>query len=537
MIKRENIKKDIIIILALFLIIITYVFFINGSLDINIIINIIYLLSSFVYLSSFIVLLQINSIYVSNLYRCLAVSFASIGIISMSYSVFFKNDLLVMQNSKVAEIFYIFSMYEAAMLIFSFLNINRNMSLKNILKILIPITFLMAFISINENVHIYQDLTMVSKVLYRSVVIILYYYLYKIIKKNKKNITETSYQYFNIYLILRIAIGIFSVLSGNLDYLLRFIISYILRFLGSYCIFKIIVIEVIISQHKTLYTKLISKSNDLEKYIQELERRNMEDDIKNQLLSNISHEFKTPVNVIYSAIQMQNLKRDSNDINEVIKYNDIIKQNCHRLTRLINNFIDSSKLRGGEYNTDFKCINIVEVVENTTMSILSFAEIANINVVFDTDDEELYVLADRDLIERVILNLLSNAIKYNKQYGDIFVNIKSTKNTIEIKIEDSGVGISKEKQEVIFNRFERADKSLSRHKEGSGLGLSIVKEIILKHNGKICIDSKEGIGTMVLITLRRIEYNKDLFEINNSNNEIGNGIKEKVEIEMSDIYF
>ena len=154
MIKRENIKKDIIIILALFLIIITYVFFINGSLDINIIINIIYLLSSFVYLSSFIVLLQINSIYVSNLYRCLAVSFASIGIISMSYSVFFKNDLLVMQNSKVAEIFYIFSMYEAAMLIFSFLNINRNMSLKNILKILIPITFLMAFISINENVHI-----------------------------------------------------------------------------------------------------------------------------------------------------------------------------------------------------------------------------------------------------------------------------------------------------------------------------------------------------------------------------------------------
>ena len=112
MIKRENIKKDIIIILALFLIIITYVFFINGSLDINIIINIIYLLSSFVYLSSFIVLLQINSIYVSNLYRCLAVSFASIGIISMSYSVFFKNDLLVMQNSKVAEIFYIFSWYK-----------------------------------------------------------------------------------------------------------------------------------------------------------------------------------------------------------------------------------------------------------------------------------------------------------------------------------------------------------------------------------------------------------------------------------------
>ena len=104
--------------------------------------------------------------------------------------------------------------------------------------------------------------------------------------------------------------------------------------------------------------------------------------------------LKTPVNVIYSAIQMQGLQRESNDMNEILKFNSIIKQNCYRLIRLINNFIDSSKLTQQDYNLNLKCLNIVNIVENTTMSILSFAEMKGINVIFRYRRRELFVYAE-----------------------------------------------------------------------------------------------------------------------------------------------
>lgn len=538
MVKRWNIINDIKLIIVLFIISSLYSILIYGSLSIDITANIIYLLTCCIYLSNFIVLIQINSTYIKNLYKYLSVCFASIGILAMSCLVYFHNVALGEINlTKASEMVYILSMYEVLLLIFSFLNIKRNINLKKIAVIFVPITFLIGFITINENIKIHIGATRLTNILCRAILIILYGFLYKLLNRNKNNLTEDSFKSFKLYVLFRVIMEVFIILSFNCNYIFRVIVGYLLRFVGNYCIFKIMITEVIKSPHKTIYNKLINKSTDLEIYIQELEKRNREEDIKNQLLSNISHEFKTPVNVIYSAIQMQNLKRDSNDIDEILKFNDIIKQNCHRLTRLINNFIDSSKLRGGEYEVNLKCINIVEVVENTTMSILSFAEIMNIKVVFDTDEEEVYVLGDRDLIERVILNLLSNAIKYNRPYGNIFVNIKSKEDIVEIKIEDSGIGIPKEKKEVIFNRFERVDESLSRHKEGSGLGLSIVKEIILKHEGTICIDSKYGVGTVAVIKLKRIECDEKNCNLDSFNNEIGNGIQEKVEIEMSDIYF
>ncbi|KHS55797.1 hypothetical protein QX51_17355, partial [Terrisporobacter othiniensis] len=117
---------------------------------------------------------------------------------------------------------------------------------------------------------------------------------------------------------------------------------------------------------------------------------------RNEMLSNISHEFKTPVNVIYSTAQLLDLEKTQNDYKKLHEYNILIKRNCDRLIRMINNFIDSTKFEANIINMDLKIINIVSLVEDLTMSIINFAQNKNIEVIFDTEEEEIYILADID---------------------------------------------------------------------------------------------------------------------------------------------
>lgn len=255
-----------------------------------------------------------------------------------------------------------------------------------------------------------------------------------------------------------------------------------------------------------------------------------EEQMKTELLSNISHEFKTPVNVIYSAVQMQE-KLLHND-ESMSKYNEIMKQNCYRLIRLINNFIDCSKMDFNNNKINFKVLNIVSLVEDTTLSVVPYAESMGISVIFDTMYEEIAVKADFNLMERVILNLLSNAIKYNKPDGKIFVNIDTDNDYVYIKVKDTGIGIPDNRVMDIFNRFERLDKRFSREKEGSGLGLNIVKKIVEKHNGTIIVNSEENKGTMFTIKLKK--DNEEI--IYDDNMQSSNKDSVNVKIEMSDIY-
>lgn len=257
-----------------------------------------------------------------------------------------------------------------------------------------------------------------------------------------------------------------------------------------------------------------------------------EEQMKTELLSNISHEFKTPVNVIYSAVQMQeNITKQANS-NKVLKYNPIMRQNCYRLIRLINNFIDCSKMDFNNNKMNFKVLNIVSLVEDTALSVVPYAENMGIEIIFDTMYEEIAVNADFNLIERVILNLLSNAIKYNKKNGKIFINIDADDSFVYIDVKDTGIGIPKDRVLDIFNRFERLDKRLSREKEGSGLGLNIVKKIIEKHDGTISVSSEENKGTKFTIKLKR--SNEEIIYEDMPEESSKNSVN--VKIEMSDIY-
>lgn len=299
-----------------------------------------------------------------------------------------------------------------------------------------------------------------------------------------------------------------------------------------------------------MYRNLLKKSYELETTVAELKKtirdkdmlfddckkKTKQEEIKNEILANISHEFKTPVNVIYSAVQTQDLIKEKASIDEIVKYNKIIKQNCNRLTRLINNFIDTSRFNKDTVEGEFICKNIVEITEYLTMAVVPFAKSKRLNLIFDTSDEELYCLVDRELYDRLILNLLSNSIKYSRTNGNIKVELKDLGDFIQILVEDDGIGIDKYHLKEVFSRFERVDKSYSRNTEGCGLGLNIVKNIVNIHKGSIEVQSKKEEGTKVFIKLPKC--NGDVNESNETYHRLEDNkyVKYEVEVEMSDIY-
>ena len=267
----------------------------------------------------------------------------------------------------------------------------------------------------------------------------------------------------------------------------------------------------------------------LENAKRELELRDLMDKTKNEVLSNISHEFKTPVNVIYSTVQIQDINLQKGNYGKILEFNQIIKQNCNRLIRLINNFIDSTKLKDNEIKVNLKCVNIVYIVEDITMSVVNFANRQNINIIFDTEEEELFCEVDIEFMERIMLNLLSNAIKYNKKNGSINVLVKHDENNIYVEIIDSGVGIPKEKIDKIFDRFERLENENASYNKGSGIGLSIVRQLVQAINAKIEIESVVDEGTVVRLIFKK--SNDQVEEVYDRLPEL----EEKVKLELSDI--
>ncbi|MHC1681771.1 MAG: sensor histidine kinase [Clostridiaceae bacterium] len=241
-----------------------------------------------------------------------------------------------------------------------------------------------------------------------------------------------------------------------------------------------------------------------------------------EFIANISHELKTPLNLIYSSIQLLDIyEKDRPENNTEIvqvenrrKYLGIIKQNCLRLIRLINNLLDISKTDSGFLKLNPCNQDIISIVETITTSVVPYVESKGISIIFDTEVEEKVIACDSDKIERVVLNILSNAIKFTDSGGCIFVNIIERNDSILISIKDTGVGIPEEKISSIFDRFMQVDKTLRRNREGTGIGLSIVKSFVEMHHGKIEVYSKLNEGTNFIIHLPNII----LEECDDSNN-------------------
>ncbi len=252
--------------------------------------------------------------------------------------------------------------------------------------------------------------------------------------------------------------------------------------------------------------------------------------------SNISHEFKTPLNIIFSSVQLLNIYIENDEpmgISKKKAYLKSMKQNCYRLTRLINNILDVTKLDSGFITLQLQNVDIISYVENITMSVIPYAENKGIELIFDTYVEEKIVAVDPNKIERIMLNLLSNALKFTDTGGKIYVSISNTEDSIIISVKDNGIGIPEDKLELIFERFMQVDKTLRRNHEGTGIGLSLVKSFVELHEGDIQIVSKinEGSEFLVNLPIRLVDNQECIME-----REIEGDFIEKVNLELADVY-
>lgn len=272
-------------------------------------------------------------------------------------------------------------------------------------------------------------------------------------------------------------------------------------------------------------------------YKNELYKKAIEfENLRTEFFANISHELRTPLNIIISTLQLHDMYVENGDIiyknSTTYERMGALKQNSRRLLRLINNLIDITKIDAGYFNLQCQSINIVEFVEDITTSVANYIERKNITLVFDTEVEEKIACFDPNKMERVILNLLSNAVKFTPNGGSIYVDILNENEKVKIIVRDTGVGIPKDKQEIIFERFRQVDNLLTRNQEGSGIGLSLTKSLVEMHGGKIYIESEVNVGSSFIIEIPcgacTVESELDKSFINSH--------EDKVNLEFSDIY-
>lgn len=278
-----------------------------------------------------------------------------------------------------------------------------------------------------------------------------------------------------------------------------------------------------------------SIDNFYRKIFEDFESKSILHTVNNNFFTNLSHELKTPVNIIYSLIQLMSTLKNSNEnsIKECfVKYEKTLKQNCLRMLKLINNLIDITKIDSGIGKLDLVLLDIVPFIEDLTFSTVPFANHKNINVIFDTNIEKLYLNVDPYAFERILLNLLSNAIKFNNINGNVFITIHCNDESVDIIVRDDGIGVPDIFIDNLFDRFYKVDTTLSRKYEGSGVGLSITKSLVELHSGTIRINEDYKKGTEFIVNMPI--PNQKSIDIKNKYDYFVDD--EKILREFSDIY-
>lgn len=221
------------------------------------------------------------------------------------------------------------------------------------------------------------------------------------------------------------------------------------------------------------------------------------EEIRSISLSNLAHDLRTPINIVLCSNQMLNANKERRQGN--IKYGDIIKHNCFRLLKMIDNIIDMAKEDGGNLSLNSSNIDIIELFDSLVDSIKDTIELKGINFIYNCKLKSKIMYVDSEKIERIVLNLISNGVKFSNVGGTIKLTIEEEKEYLKISIKDTGCGISKEEQNNIFNRYYQINSEDSA--KGNGIGLSLVKAFTSLHNGKIKLISELGKGSDFIVYL------------------------------------
>jgi len=259
-------------------------------------------------------------------------------------------------------------------------------------------------------------------------------------------------------------------------------------------------------------------------------------EVKDNFLTLISHEFKTPLSVIMTAIQAMELFCANELSDKAKRYINTIKQNSLRQFRLVRNLLDITRGTADQIRLNNRTIDIVSLTRLITESVKLYAGQKELNVTFTSNVSEKMIFIDDEKYERILLNILSNAIKFTPKGKNVKVMLIIKNGYVNLAVKDEGVGIPEDKIGVIFERFGQVDSSLSRQAEGSGIGLYLVKMFVEKMGGTISVKSKPFQGTTFLVRLPDAYETKDTTEVSYDDGE-NRKIVDMMNIEFSDIYF
>ena len=236
---------------------------------------------------------------------------------------------------------------------------------------------------------------------------------------------------------------------------------------------------------------LVKSINDMTDELNAMEK------MRQEFVSNVSHEIQSPLTSIKGfarALQDNNLSEEKRE-----HYLTIIETETTRLSKLSQNLLKLTLLESEEYTPERVTYRLDQQLKQIVLN--SEPLWAEKEIELDLDLEKVHITADQESMSQVWINLIHNSIKFTPSGGTITIQLKEYEKVVEVRIRDSGIGISKEQKQHIFERFYKADSSRNRAYGGSGLGLAIVKKVLDLHQGEIKVESEEGSGTEFIVRI------------------------------------
>jgi len=227
------------------------------------------------------------------------------------------------------------------------------------------------------------------------------------------------------------------------------------------------------------------------------------DEMKENFVSNVTHELRTPLVAVQKSITMLLDKNVGQITEDQQNFLSIASRNLEKLSKLIDNLLDLSKLEAGKVKLELKALSIGKVITESVESLSAWAKSKSIEVTTDIQAKIPKVDCDPDKLSQVLNNLIGNAIKFTPTSGNITISAGLDKNTNDLKvtIADTGAGIEEEDLTKIFDKFSQAGNKTLTGISGTGIGLSVAKEIVELHGGKIWAEAKDGGGAKFTFTL------------------------------------
>ena len=244
-------------------------------------------------------------------------------------------------------------------------------------------------------------------------------------------------------------------------------------------------------------TPIRNEKGEIFKYVgmwKDVGERVIKDQRKDEFISTTGHELKTPLTVLKLLVDILTNKIKKDKSIEALTYANKMDQQINKITSLLNDLLDISKIRSGRFEMQYEYFSISDLIEETADNIQSIT--ASHKIIFKNDLEKMIVLADKTRISQVVTNLLNNAIKYSRDKDKIEITLKMKSKVAVVTVQDWGVGIEKEYHKKIFERYFSINGST-----GLGMGLYICSQIIKKHRGKIWVKSGKGKGSCFYFSL------------------------------------